>query len=72
MPAAAPHAAVADAVRAALDGCLAAQRLVHELKGGTALPDQLHDELRALLLLGDPARVRAFCRELQKTVERSA
>ncbi|MBX3601072.1 MAG: hypothetical protein KF863_10635 [Rubrivivax sp.] len=67
-----PAAAVADAVRSALDGCLAAQRLVHELRGGAALPDALHDTLQAQMLLGDPVRVRAWCRELQKQLERAA
>ncbi len=70
--AAGQHTGIAGAVRSTLDGCLAAQRLVHDLRRGAALPDALHVALQAELLLQDQARLRAFARELQKALERAS
>jgi hypothetical protein len=60
-----------EAVRAYHAGQLQAQRLLSFLRGGVVAQDLLHDELRAVLLAGEPEALRGFCRELQKAQERA-
>lgn len=64
-----PHAAMADAVMSAIRGGTDGQRLLHDLSGGCAGPDALHDALQAVLATNDEARLRGFARELQKALE---
>ena len=61
-------AAVADLVRQNIAGQTAASHTLFDLKG---IPDQdlLHARLQAVLLSGEPERLRAFCRTVQKRLE---
>lgn len=59
----------AEAARQACEGQLAAQRALYAIQQGTADPDALHAALAAVHLSGEPERVRAFVRTIQKTIE---
>lgn len=61
---------IADAVGQNLNGQLAGNHLLQDLKG---IPDQdlLHARLQAVLLTEEPERLRAFCRTLQKRLEQA-
>lgn len=47
-----------------------AQHLLFALQEDCAPADALHDALQQVLAAGDADRTRAFCRELQKRLER--
>jgi len=49
--------------------CQDAQRLVNEIKAGTALPDSLHVALQAVRATGNGYQLRAFTRVVQKAIE---
>lgn len=66
------HTALADAAMASIRGTTDAQRLVHVLREGCAPADALHEALQLVLATGDAERMRGFCRELQKRLERIA
>lgn len=67
MSAAAHHRAVADAVSEALDGQRLASRFVDELRMTYADPDALFFEMQGANT--SPARLRGFCRAVQKMLE---
>lgn len=67
MTAAAHHRAVADAVSEALDGQRLASRFIDELRMTYADPDALYFALQAAN--ASPARLRGFCRAVQKMLE---
>ncbi|MBL8340039.1 MAG: hypothetical protein JNL30_01125 [Rubrivivax sp.] len=52
-------------------GALTAQRLVHELGTGTAAPGAVLAVLAAVLAHGEPERLAAFAREIEKALQRS-
>lgn len=60
-----PHARLADAVALAALGSLDAQRALALLRLG-ADDDALYQAVRAVIERGEPHRLRAFCRVLQK------
>lgn len=59
----------AAAALAAIQGHVEAEDLLRELRAGIALPEALHEALQRLRATGDGARLRAFCRTLQKRLE---
>lgn len=63
-------ARVADLAYQAIGGQHAANAVHHEVAAGIADPDLLHARLLAVLATGEPERLRAFCRTLQKWIER--
>lgn len=65
------HAGIADAAMATVRGTTDAQRLIHVLRQGCAPADALHDALQAVLATNDQHRVRGFCREIAKSLERA-
>ncbi len=67
MTAAAQHRAVADAVGDALDGQRLASRILDQVRNTFAEPDTLYFALQAANT--SPARLRGFCRALQKSLE---
>ena len=52
-----------------LEGQRAASHALHDLGATLPHPDLLHDRLQAVLLAGNPERVRAFMRVIQKRLE---
>ena len=54
-----------------ISGMQAAQHLIHGLRDGCAEPDVLLVILRQVQATNDEGRLKGFCRELQKTLERS-
>ncbi|OYV00534.1 MAG: hypothetical protein CFE45_08740 [Burkholderiales bacterium PBB5] len=66
-----PHATVADLVMSAIRGQQDAQRLIHTICDGCAPADALLEGLRQVRDTGDAERLRGFCREVQKLVERA-
>jgi hypothetical protein len=65
-------AGLADRTMSCIRGGTDAQRLLQVLYAGLAPADALHEALQAELATGDAERLRGFCRQLQKVVERSA
>jgi len=65
-------AALADAAMATIHGGQDAQRLVFAIRQGCAPADALLDGLKQVQSAGDDDRLRGFCRELQKALERHA
>lgn len=65
-------AELADAAMATIRGGLDAQRLVAVIREGCAPVDALHEGLQLVQATGDEDRLRGFCRELQKALERRA
>jgi len=63
---------LADLAQQAIAGQTAANRARHDIAAGHADPDLLHDRVRAVLATGEPERLRAFCRTLQKWIEGAA
>lgn len=63
-------AAFSDAVMATIHGGQDAQRLLHAVRQGCAPADAILDGLLAVQALNDDERLRGFCRELQKALER--
>jgi len=61
-------AGVADLVRQNIAGQTAASHALHDLRG-IADPDLLHTRLQAVLLTGEPERLRAWVRVIQKRLE---
>ena len=59
-----------DSIAAAIAGQQAGACFVRDLRDGMAAPDALCLRLRELA--GDAARLRGFCRALQKQLERGA
>lgn len=57
---------------AAIKGSQEAREVLQVLRSGTALPETLHVAEQRVRAAGDRARLRAFHRELQKALERSA
>lgn len=64
------HTTMADTAMAAIRGTTDAQRLVHALREGCAPADAMHEALQLVLATKDSERLRGFCRELQKRLER--
>lgn len=60
---------LADLAHQAVAGQTAANRARHDIAGGLPDPDLLHARLLAVLATGEPERLRAFCRTLQKWLE---
>lgn len=60
---------VVDQVMQTLEGQRSSHRVLHDLLAGIPDPDLLHAHLQAVLLTGEPERLRAFCRTLQKRLE---
>lgn len=60
---------VADQVMQNLEGQRSASQLIHDLLSTLPDPDLLHARLQAVQLTGEPERLRAFCRTLQKRLE---
>ena len=58
-----------DALSATLAGHQAAQDALDQIARGCVAPDLLHARLQAILAAGEPERLRAFCRTLQKRLE---
>ena len=63
-------AAFSDAVMSTIHGGQDAQRLIHAVRQGCAPADALLDGLEAVQALNDADRLRGFCREIQKQIER--
>lgn len=61
------HRHLADAVGDALDGQRLASRVLDQVRNTFAEPDTLYFALQAAN--GSPARLRGFCRALQKALE---
>ena len=61
---------IADPVTQAVSGCADADRLIAQLSTSIVPPDALHDALLAVERTGEPERLHAFCRRLQKRLER--
>ena len=59
-----------DAIARAIEGGDAGRRLIRELRESFCEPDTLFEKLREIF--NDPARLRGFCRALQKFIERTA
>lgn len=66
------NAALADAAIATIHGDQDAQRLEHTICLGCAPADALLDGLKQIEAAGNADRLRGFCRELQKALERHA
>jgi hypothetical protein len=64
------HAATADAVMEHIRGCEAAKALIHRVRDGVALPDELLDAL--IRQKWQQPWLRGFARELQKALEHGA
>lgn len=64
------HTGLADAAMAAIRGTTDAQRLAHVLREGCAPADAMLEALQLVLATEDSERLRGFCRELQKRLER--
>lgn len=62
-------AAVAGVVAQNIAGQTAASHALYDLATTIAAPDLLHDRLQAVLVTGEPERLRAFVRVLQKRLE---
>lgn len=68
-----PKAATfSDAVMSTIRGGQEAQRLIFSIREGCAPADVLLDGLQAVQAVNDADRLRGFCRELQKSLERRA
>lgn len=59
----------ADLARQAIAGQTAANRARHDIAAGLAEPDLLHARLQAVIATGEPERLRAFGRTVQKWIE---
>lgn len=66
-----PHSAVADAVAAKIRGENDAKRAVQLVREGKAHEDTLLQTLRQQQTAGEPGRLDAFVRELQRTLARA-
>lgn len=60
------------AAMSVIQGSRDAQRLVATIREGCAPADALHEGLEQVRGLADGDRLRGFCRELQKSLERRA
>lgn len=67
----APYADGAAAAMSVIQGSRDAQRLVATIREGCAPADALHEGLDQVRGLADGDRLRGFCRELQKSLERA-
>ena len=54
-----------------IDGHQAAENALRDLGATIASPDLLHERLQAILLTREPEKLRAWCRAVQKRLERS-
>lgn len=61
----------ADTARVTIEGQQAAASVLRDLQSTCPHPDLLRDRLLAILLMQEPERLRAWCREVQKRLERS-
>lgn len=66
------HTAMADAVMSNIRGMQEAEHLVQGIRDGCASENVLLYVLRQAQATNDAVRLRGFCRELQKAIERSA
>ena len=63
---------LADAALSSIEGHRAAKHLLHALGGGCAPADLVLQALMQVQAHGDAARLRGFCRALQKRLEHAA
>ena len=63
-------AAVTDLVAQNCAGQADARRVLHDIRHTIPSPDLLHERLQSVLLTAEKERLRAFCRRLQKALER--
>lgn len=61
-----------NSVMATIHGARAARTVMKDIEGGHADSDAVFSTLKYLLAINDIERLRAFCRELQKCLERDA
>lgn len=62
-------AAVDNPILSAIRGAQEAQAVIATVQKGCASPDALHEALQAAFDAGDPDRLRAFARRVQKALE---
>jgi hypothetical protein len=63
------RASIARAVLQTCEGQTAASHLLYDLAHTIAHPDALHDQLQAVLVTGEPERLRGWARTIQKRLE---
>ena len=60
---------IADQARQNIDGQNAANQALFDISHAFPDPDMLHERLKTVVAAGEPERLRAFCRTLQKRLE---